>query len=239
MNTPNENNLPATIAPIPMPVPRRPGILPSLPEWAERCSAAVRPELQITPDQTFADILVLPEELMLTPAQRTLMMQHIDSLRSYLQQTADNSIEFEARIATAISKLLMVLAGEKKSELAEEARSDIYLDVLDDFPCWAIEEAVRKWFRHDAGNDERGKPYDYKWAPDPGTLRRVAFGVAYEMKTRIKKFQDALDARQYIDCSEQLKRGRAALDGLNIAMASGAAGSLTFDEAVKLAESSK
>jgi hypothetical protein len=163
-------------------------------------------------------------------------MEHVASLRSYLQQTADQSVEFEVRIATALSKLIAVLAGERRSELADEARSEIYLDALDDIPCWAVEEAVRKWFRHDCGNDERGKPYDYKWAPDPGTLLRVAFAVKYEMEARIQKVQSVLDARQYIDCSAQFEKGRTAYLGLKIAMARGDATALTFDEAVELAE---
>jgi hypothetical protein len=235
MSTQTEGNLPATIDPIPLPVPRRPGILPSLPEWAERCSVAVRPELQMTADQrAFAEVLVIPEELMPTPAQRAAMTNHVDSLRSYLQQTAERSVEFEARIATAVSKLLMVLAGEKKSELAEEARSDVYLDVLDDLPCWAVEEAVRKWFRHDCGADEKGNPYDYKWSPDPGALRRIAFIVSFEMKQRIQKMENVLNAQRYIDFSDHFEKGRAALKGLNKAKEEGDASSLTFDEAVKL-----
>jgi hypothetical protein len=240
MNTRNENNLPATIEPIPMPVPRRPGMLPSLPPWAERLNGAVRPELQMTPDQMAfekTEVLVLPAELMPTEAQRAAMTDHVGSLRSYLQQTADQSVQFEARIATAISKLISVLAGERKSELADEARSEIYLDVLDDMPCWAVEEAVRKWFRHDCGNDERGKPYDYKWAPDPGALFRISFAVAYEVKARIANVQSILDARQYIDCSEQLEKGRDALKGLRIAVDMGIAPSISFDEAAELSKS--
>lgn len=224
------------IDPLPLPVPRRPGILPSLPEWAERCSAAVRPELQMTKDQTaFAEVLVLPEDLMPTQAQRAAMTEHVDSLRSYLQQTADKSVEFEARIATAVSKLLMVLAGEKKSELAEEARSGVYLDVLDDLPCWAVEEAVRKWFRHDCGNDEKGNSYDYKWTPNPGTLRRIAFIVSFEMKQRIQKIENVLNSQKFVDFSEHFEKGRAALKGLNIAMEDdGDASKLTFEEAANL-----
>jgi hypothetical protein len=50
--------------------------------------------------------------------------------------------------------------------------------------------------------------------------------------------RSVLNARQYIDCSDQFKKGRAAWLGLNMAMATGDAAALSFDEAVKLAESS-
>jgi DNA-binding FrmR family transcriptional regulator len=146
----------------------------------------------------------------------------------------------EAKVATAISKLLTVLAGERKSDLVEEARSDVYLDVLDDIPWWAVDSAVRSWFRHDCGTDGRGRPYDYKWPPDPGTLRKIALKFTYPISARIKTMQRMLDAREYVDCTKQLAAGRAALDGLNKAIMAGdldTARTMTFGEAVRLGSS--
>lgn len=232
----------AIIEPIKLPDPRRPATLPSLPQWAARLSGAVRLELQMTPDgKTFErqDILVLNLEMMPTVEQRQMMMDHMDSLRSLLLDTAANSVVAETKVATAVSKLLTVLAGERKSDLVEEARSDVYLDVLDDVPWWAVDSAVRAWFKHDCGADERGRPHDYKWAPDPGTLRKIAMTYAQPIGARIGTIQRVLDARQYIDCAKQLEAGRAALQGLSKAMKSGdmgAAAALTFDSAIRLAE---
>src|SRR5258708_4068590 len=59
--------------PIKTPDARRPAMLASLPAWVERLNAAVRLELQMTPDgKSFekADVLVLPTELMPTTEQR-------------------------------------------------------------------------------------------------------------------------------------------------------------------------
>ena len=230
----------AIIEPIKLPDPRRPATLPSLPEWAGRLSGAVRLEMQLTPDgKTFEqnDILVLPAELMPSPDQKKAMTDHRDSLRSYLQDTPAASSAAETRVATAVSKLLTVLAGERKSDLVEEARSDIYLDVLDDVPCWAVEGAVRAWFKHDCGSDERGRVHDYKWAPDPGTLRKIALREVYALGARIGTIQRILNARQYIDCTKQLEAGRAAMAGLSKVLKTGnmtAACALTFDAAVEL-----
>src|SRR5258708_1791848 len=97
----------AIIEPIKLPDPRRPATLPSLPAWAERLKGAVRLEMQLTPDgKTFEknDILVLPAELMPSPDQRQAMMNHRDSLRSYLQDTPAVSVVAETRVATAVSK---------------------------------------------------------------------------------------------------------------------------------------
>jgi hypothetical protein len=172
-----------------------------------------------------------------TPDQRHAMMLHRDSLRSSLLDTPANNAEAETRVATAVSKLLTVLAGERKSDLVEEARSDVYLDVLDDVAWWAVDAAVRAWFKHDCGTDERGRAHDYKWAPDPGTLRRIALTFTYPIGARIGTIQRVLEAREYIDCAEQLAAGRAALDSLNQVIKTGdldAARTLTFKQAVKL-----
>lgn len=230
----------AIIEPIKLPDQRRPGTLPSLPAWAARLSGAVRLELQMTPDgKTFEkqDILVLPAELMPSPDQRRMMTDHRDSLRSSLLDTPAVSVMAETKVATAVSKLLTVLAGERKSDVVEEARSDVYLDVLDDVAWWAVDSAVRAWFKHDCGTDERGKPHNYVFPPDPGTLRKIALTFTYPIGARIGAIQRVLEARQYIECTKQLEAGRAAMAGLNRKLKSGdleGVKALTFDAAIDL-----
>src|SRR5260370_16080843 len=117
----------APIEPIMLPDQRRPGTLPSLPQWAERLSGAVRLELQMTPDgMTFEkqEVLVLPPNLMPTEEQRRTMINHRDSLRSLLLDTPAVSVVAETQGATAVSQLLTVLARERTSHLVEEARRD-------------------------------------------------------------------------------------------------------------------
>jgi hypothetical protein len=199
----------------------------------------------MTPDgKTFEEqeVLMLPPNQMPTAEHQRMMINHRDSLRSSLLDTPAISVAAETKIATAVSKLLTVLAGERKSDLVEEARSDVYLDVLDDVPWWAVDSAVRAWFRHDCGTDERGRPYDYKWPPDPGTLRKIALKFTFPISARIKTIQRVLAAREYADCTKQLAAGRAALDGLNKAIRAGdldAARKLTFDQAVKVGSSNE
>lgn len=224
--------------PLKLPDPRRPATLPSLPVWLARSTAAVRLEMQMKPgtrEFERGEVLVLPAEMLPSPAQREEMRAHMDSLRSYLRQTPAESVEAETAVATVVSKLLTVLAGEKKSELVEGARADVYLEVLDDVPCWAVDAAAKLWFRHDCGTDEKGRPHDYKWAPDPGTLRKIALRQTYEMTGRIGKLQRLLNAREFVDCTAQLADGRAAMVGLMRAMKNPeGARALTFEEAVKL-----
>jgi DNA-binding FrmR family transcriptional regulator len=99
---------------------------------------------------------------------------------------------------------------------------------------------VRAWFRHDCGTDERGRSYDYKWPPDPGTLRKIALKFIHPISARIKTIQRVLEAREYVDCTKQLATSRAALDGFNKAIKAGdlqAARTMTFGEAVRLGSS--
>jgi hypothetical protein len=223
-----------------LPDQRRPGTLPSLPAWAERLNGAVRLELQMTGDK-FSDLMVLPADLMPSPEQRREMAAHINSLRFYLRQTPAEGSDAETRVAIAVTRLRSVLGGARNSELGEEGAAETYLVVLDDVPCWAVEAAAWKWLRHDGGTDQRGKPHDYRFAPDPGTLRTIALRIAREFSARISAVQRVLDARQFVDCSKHLAAGRASLDGLNKAKARDldAARSLTFDKAVRLGSSNE
>jgi hypothetical protein len=124
-----------------------------------------------------------------------------------------------------------VLAGERKSDLVEEARSDVYLDVLDDVSWWSVDAAVRAWFKHDCGQ------HDYKWAPDPGTLREIAMTFMHPIGGRIREITRALTAVEYIDCTKQFEAGRKAMAGLAKAKKAGLdISNLSFAEAQRLAD---
>ena len=186
----------AIIEPIRLPDPRRPATLPSLPAWTARLSGGARLEIQMTADgRNFekGEVLVLPPEMMPSPEQRREMAAYINSLRSYLRQTPAEGGDAETRVAIAVTRLRSVLGGARNSELGEEGAAETYLVVLDDVPCWAVEAAGWKWFKHDGGTDQRGRPHDYRFAPDPGTLRAIALHIAWEFSARISAVQRVLD----------------------------------------------
>jgi hypothetical protein len=160
-----------------------------------------------------------------------MMADHAESLRSLLKQTPANGDEFEARIAAAATKLFVALGGRERSELSEHGRGVIYLDALDDVCCWAVEEAVRRWFRAEWGTER-----DYRWPPDPATLRFLAREVEFEFKARIRVMDHILTSRKYIDCTKQLEDGRKAWCGLRIAQTDGKLNGLTFRGAIALAD---
>jgi len=229
----------AKLEPIKPPSERRPATIPKLPAWAESLHAAVRSEPQLVLNkqgqETFRDVMVLPPAMMPTEDQRREIENHIASLRYYLHQTPENTDEAETAMAMAITKLLAVLPSARRSEIGTDIRNDAYLDVLDDVPHWAVENAIRRWHRHSCGTDERGRPHDYKWAPDPGTLRVLAMDDVRSMLNRIDQVGVPLKAVEYVDCSDALERGRLAMRGLHKAMKDkGDLGALTFDKAVAL-----
>lgn len=179
---------------------------------------------------------MLPPELLPSGDQRQAMATHIEDLKSLLEQTPELSAEAETEVATAVSSILMVLPSQKTSEFAEAVRADAYLEALDDVPWWAVRGAIRAWHRHECGKDELGRPYDYKWAPGPGTLRAIAKLEVWRFLNRIQQLGKVLTAREFVDCASQLEKGRDAMRGLLVAGRGGFSGlsELTFDKAAEL-----
>jgi hypothetical protein len=210
--------------------------MPSLPAWAASRVDALRENLQLDPTtSTFQDMLTLPAALMLTQEQRAAIETHNEHLRSLLAQTPEASEEAEKATLVIVTKLLLVLPGQRTTEAGAEAKGDAYMAALDDLPYWATEAAVRNWYRGDCGTDERGCPYDYQWAPAPGPLRRIAQVEAYRLKGRIVMLERVLSAVEFVDCAAELAQGRTAWRGLwKTVGAKGNIGALTFEAAVKL-----
>lgn len=166
------------------------------------------------------------------------MQEHVDSLRSYLAETPAESVDAESQIAAVVANLMLVLPTARKSDTGQEATAEVYLEVLDDVPWWAVKAAAKRWHRHDCGTDERGQPYDYRWVPTPGSLRRIAISETWEVKRRIKHLDRVLQARVHIDCTKHFEDAKAALAGLNLALKDGTAAHITYAQAIeKLRES--
>jgi hypothetical protein len=172
---------------------------------------------------------------MLTKQHRTAIEAHIEQLRGFLAQTPEADAEFEKATLVLVTKLLLVLPSQRTTEAASEAKAEAYIMALEDVPYWAVEAAVRKWFRNDCGVDERGRPFDYQWAPSPGPLRRIAQVEAGRLLERIVVLERLLHAVEYVDCAAELTQGRAAWRGLwKTIGAHRNVNELTFQAAVKL-----
>jgi len=120
----------------------------------------------------------LPSNLLPTPEQRA----EIEKFRIHILTKFPLYIgpESAAKTMAAISKMLMVLASKSSDELAMEAKGEAYMMALEDIQSWAVEEAARKWYR-----GEYGSEYDYKWMPDPATIRSLAQIEASKMHSAL------------------------------------------------------
>lgn len=224
--------------PLPLPDLRKPTAMPSLPAWAatQRAALAVNLQLVMQDGQSrFADVMTLPPTLLPSDQQRAEISRHCSNLLETLNETPERDDRFAAETLTAVTKMLSVLGGAKASELAAEAKAEAYMDALEDIPAWAVVAVSKRWYRGDCGNDEHGRPYDYRWMPDPATMRRLSLSDTFRIRNRVREFTELLDARPYVDCSADLERGRLAMSGLHKTMKDGGdVAALTFESAIKI-----
>jgi hypothetical protein len=96
-----------------------------------------------------------------------------------------------AGAVTAVSKMIMALGGKKLSDLTGEAKGEAYTVALNDVPCWAVEEALRKWYR-----GEFEKEYDYSFPPASAILRKHARDEQYLVRYRGQRLRELLQAEQ-------------------------------------------
>jgi len=102
-----------------------------------------------------------------------------------------------------LTNMMLVLPAARQNEVSAEARGEAYLAALDDLPPWALRAAIRRWYRGDAGTDERGDPYDYHWAPAPAELRRIALLELWRVKSRAADLRRLLSAEPLLEYSEE------------------------------------
>src|SRR5262249_31531039 len=72
---------------------------------------------------------------------------------------------------------------------------------LSDVPIWAINAAVRGWYRGQYGDD-----HDYTWQPAPAVLRRLAFLELAKIRFRIRDLENVLHAKAERDLPPSFER---------------------------------
>jgi hypothetical protein len=128
---------------------------------------------------------------------REAIERNIALQKNVIGKTPANDRASDQATLVLITKMLKVLPGHRLDETGAEATGDAYMIALDDLPSWTVDEALRQWYRGEAGPD-----YDYRWRPAPAVLREIACRVLFEITYHIKQLQGLLKAEPLIEYSE-------------------------------------
>lgn len=204
----------AKIEPIPLPDVQRPAKLTLLPEWAEVLCATLKTETQRDRFGKYRVIAFLPREMMPSKTHCGLITNHAAALDKVLAMTPESDFRHAEQTVTAISKMMLTLPSREAGDLAAEAKSEAYMAALDDVPCWAVQEAMRRWYR-----GECGAKHDYRWQPAPATLRELALVETYRVRAVRRKMSQLLTAEPLIEFDEgHCQRMREKIQSLGLSL---------------------
>jgi hypothetical protein len=127
-----------------------------------------------------------------------LIERHVVDLNEVLAMTPYEDEIHGQLTLTTVTKMTLVLPSREAGDLAGEAKGEAYMAALEDVPSWAVQEAMRKWYR-----GEYGAKYDYKWQPAPATLRELAMLETYRVMGVRRKLQELLIAESLVEYSDE------------------------------------
>lgn len=142
--------------------------------------------------------LTLPDSMILADGEREMVQHHIAGLGALVAHTPANSADCEAETLVTVTKMLLALPGQRSSDTGNEAKGEAYLAALDDVPPWAVQEAIRKWYR-----GEHGSKFDYRWSPVPADLRALARNEEFKVRGRITVLDRMLSAVPLLEFTEE------------------------------------
>jgi hypothetical protein len=187
-------DLPSQIEPIPLPDVLRPAKLAFLPQWLEARCERLRTETQPDKCGRYRQVPVLPRDQIPTSTEACWISKHGAALDNALAMTPEAGYQHAEQTALAIGKMLLSLPSREGGEMAMEAKSEAYMAALDDLPFWAVQEAVRRWYRGDCD-----KKHDCRWQPAPAVLRELAFMEFSRVRSVRRKLTKLLEAEPLIE----------------------------------------
>ncbi len=186
-----------------LPDVRRLDRMPSWPAWVDLRVGSMKDEPQrSTADGKYRTIPTLPANLILNDAERAEIERHAADLDALCAQTPTDSDEWEGATLIIITKLMLALPSSQQNEAGAEATGEAFQAALDDVPTWAVAAAVRRWYRGDCGENERGQPYDYHWRPAPAELRKIALVEKWRVQQRTQTLRKLIAAEPLIEFSD-------------------------------------
>jgi hypothetical protein len=182
---------------------RRQVRMPSLPEWVGSRIDSVRDaDRRSTVDGELVVLPRLPVSLILSSAERAEVANLIREIENLLAQTPYERVERERETLAIIGTFMLSVPAVQQNDIGAEASAEAFLIALEDVPTWAVEAALRRWYRGECGLDARGKPHDYHWRPAPAELRRIAMVEVWPARQRVATLRRLLAAEPRTAFSE-------------------------------------
>lgn len=163
-----------------------------LPQWLAEQWELLSEDEQRRADGRFGTVKVLPEALLPTKEQREVIAVKIEEITQALTLTPEENPQFAAEATKIVAKMSRVLGARGGDVFAEEAKGEAYMIALSDVPLWALIEVQRKWYRRECRLDN--EQIDFRWMPDPGTLRYLALTETAAVRWRATKLGHILSA---------------------------------------------
>lgn len=126
-----------------------------------------------------------------------MIEQHEKALGAILEMTPYEDECHGEQTMVAVTKMMLVLPSRESGELVGQAKGEAYMAALEDIPSWAVQEAMRKWYRAECGDK-----IDYKWQPGPATLREVAMMEVYRVMGTRRRLREILAAEPLLEFSQ-------------------------------------
>ena len=124
----------------------------------------------------------------LSQNERELLDKRIANLTAIVTP-GPQSIRLKAQI---LAEMFVALGGGQTTERSAEVRAKAYLYAIEDMPEWAIEQAIKNWYK----GAVRGVPEnDFKWPPAPAILLRAAKELLEPYYTAIEDCRECLAAK--------------------------------------------
>lgn len=198
----------AKTEPLILPDVRRPEMLPPWPVWVASRIASARVVTQSDKAGKHRKVNTLPKNLLLGSSERRELERYAGEIARICDAAPQASAELEAAMLVVLTQMLLALPAATKGETGAEARGEAYMAALDDVPVWAVQAALRRWYRGECVPtqfDSRGRsePHNYQWAPAPATLRKLAAVEFWRIKARETQVRNLLEAEELIEFSEE------------------------------------
>jgi hypothetical protein len=175
------------VEPIRPPDARQPAKLTTLPPWVQQRCDSLKRASQPDKQGIYREVPIMPKGLILDLNQKHLVEQHVAALDDVLKMTPAEDTTHGVSTLTTVTKMTMALPSKEAGDMAGDAKGEAYMAALEDVPSWAVQEAMRRWYR-----GECGEKYDYVWQPGPSTLRTISMTETYRVMAVRRKLNELL-----------------------------------------------